>query len=369
MEQVADTPRVPPLHVAICVEGEVLDRLGIVLRHLTVGLVDQAVRTRLVSSDRRIEGLALGPIQTIVHQPIRWPVSRRRTEQMIEAFGHQPPTIVHAMSEASYRSAAAIAEHYDADLLLQLSSLADCAFLEQMNASQIARIVAFSDRLAAAIPGDTKVFADRIEVIRAGVQTFERPACFARPERVPSVVCTAPLEKASGIHRVIEAAEILRKRGRRAMFFLLGQGSQESALRRQAREHEVAATVTFAQPAGDATSVMTSADLFVCPHDDGAFRADGLQAMGAGLAVVAVPDSSGEHFRHLETAFVCKDDSATAIAGAVEELLQDRALAQRLAATALEFVRSHHSMSSMAERFAALYRGLALARSTFSIGE
>ncbi len=361
--------RIPALSVALCVDGEVLQRLGRVLRHLAVGLVDQAIRTRLVSTDARIEDLALGPIQTVVHQPIRWPVSRRRTERMIDALAPQPPTLVHAMSHLSYRVAWTIAEHFDSDLVLQVTSLSDCGALAEMDLSRVGRIVTISERLRQILESELKIPIEQVEVIRPGVQAFDQPACFARPDRVPTVLCTAALEKGFGVDRLIEAAEILRRGGRRAMFFLLGQGSHESALRRLARDHEVSATVTFAQPGSDALSVMTSADLYLRPADRGAFHADGLQAMGAGLAVVTVPDSTGDHFRSGETAMVCEGSSAKSLAAGIEELLQDRALAQRLASSGLDYVRSHHSMSAMAERAAALYRQLALIRSTFTIGE
>lgn len=365
----SDNQRIPPLSVALCVDGEAFERFGRILRHLAVGLVDQAVRTRLVGSDPRIEGLALGPIQTVLHQPIRWPLSGRRTDRVIDALAYQPPTVVHALSYRSYWVALTIAEHFDADLVAQVTSLADCAALREFDVSQIGRFVAFSDPLSALLENEIKIPRDRIEVIRPGVQAFDHPACFTRPDRAPSILCTASLEKGSGVAPLIEAAARLGKSGRRAMFFLLGQGSQESALRRQARQREVSATVIFAQPGGDALSVMTSADVFVRPADRGAFYADGLQAMGAGLAVVSVPDSTGDHFRDRETALICEDSSAKALAEGIEEILQDRSLGQRLAASALDYVRANHSMSAMAERTAALYRQLALARSTFTIRE
>jgi len=364
-----DTQRIPPVGVALCVDGEALERFGLILRHLAVGLVDQAVRTRLVSCDSRIENLALGPIQAVLHQPIHWPVSRRRTEHIIDALSQQPPTVVHAMSHLSYRTALMIAEHFDADLVIQVTSLADCAALAEFDASQAGRFVAFSDRLSGLLENEIKLPKEQIEVIRPGVQAFDRPACFARPDRVPTVICSAPLEKRTGVDRVIKAAEVLRKRDRRAMFFLVGQGSRESGLRRLARECEVSATVAFAQPGGEALSIMDSADLFVRPADCQAFCADALQAMGAGLAVVTVPDSTGDHFRPSETALICETTSATSLAEGIEELLQDRAMAQRLGASAIEYVRANHAMSVMAERTAALYRQLALARSTFSIRE
>ena len=103
------------------------------------------------------------------------------------------------------------------------------------------------------------------------------------------------------------------------------------------------------------------------PTIDTDFNADSLQALGAGVAVVAVAGGVGDHLRDGETARICRPESAEALADAIEGLLTDRAEAHRLAATGLKYVRANHAMSAMAERTAAVYRNLALPRTTFSL--
>ena len=58
---------------ALCVDADAFDRLGRVVRYLAVGLVDEAIHLRVLSSDRRVDTLSLGPIQTVPHQPITRP--------------------------------------------------------------------------------------------------------------------------------------------------------------------------------------------------------------------------------------------------------------------------------------------------------
>ena len=53
-------------------------------------------------------------------------IGNRRIEQLLGALAHQPPTVVHAMSSASYRVARVVSEAFDADLVLQVTSLEDC---------------------------------------------------------------------------------------------------------------------------------------------------------------------------------------------------------------------------------------------------
>jgi glycosyltransferase involved in cell wall biosynthesis len=126
-------------------------------------------------------------------------------------------------------------------------------------------------------------------------------------------------------------------------------------------------TVNFAQPQGDPVRAMRSADIFVRPAIDKKFHADSLQALGSGMAVVAVPGGVGDHLRNGETARICRAGSAEALAESIEELLTNRTEARELAASGLEYVRQNHGMSAMAEGTAATYRELAVPRTNFSL--
>jgi glycosyltransferase involved in cell wall biosynthesis len=364
-----DTTRVPPVSLALCISGECLDRFGPILRHLVVGLVDHVARIRLISADPRTEALALGPTQAVIHPFPRWPLTRRRIHHIAEAIASPSPTVIHAMSGPSYQVGLALADEFDADLVLQVTSLEDCAEVERFTEEHIGRFLCFSEPLSRVLHQQLKLPEELIEIVRPGISAADRPVCFARSDRAPAIVCTAPFTKAAGVDRVIEAAHIIQKRGRRAMFFLLGQGPFESALRQRARELNVLSSVTFAHPGGDAFDVISSADIFVHPSSSGCLYLDALQAMGAGLAVVAVPDPAADFFHPGQTALVCEGGAVSNLADGIDDLLADRPLAQRLAAHAIGYVRAEHSMSAMADRVAAVYRRLLLARSTFALRE
>ena len=140
-------------------------------------------------------------------------------------------------------------------------------------------------------------------------------------------------------------------------------------MRRMVRERKLSSCVTLACPAGDLAGAIRSADIFARPSADTAITADSLRAMGAGMAVVTLPSSVCDHLLGGETAVLCEKPSAEALANAIEQLITDRAGAQRIAATGMEYVRTHHPVSGMAERTANAYRTLALARATFPIAE
>jgi glycosyltransferase involved in cell wall biosynthesis len=358
-----------PIAAALCVDPEAFERFGRVLRHLLVGLVDQAVGLRLISSDPRIETLTLGPVQTIVHPRLVWPAAGRRIELLLDTLSQQPPTVVHAMSNASYRVASAIATTLDTDLVLQVTSLADCDAIANLEKVRVGRFVTFDRPLQRVLEEQLKIPAESIEFIPPGVRAATHAACFADPERVPTLLCFSPLERGSGVDRLIEAMDFLTKRGHDAMLFLMGQGKQESTLRRQIRERRLSGCVTLASPAGDRAQAMHSADLFIRPGSDNAFFEGALQAMAAGMVVVTTPSAASDLFEHDETAVVCDKPKGESLAQAIEQLLEDRDRARRIAMAAMERVRTHHAVSNMAQRTADTYRKLALARATFSIKE
>lgn len=355
--------------VALCLDGDVFDRFGPVLRHLVVGLVDQAVQIRLVGTDARIEGLKLGPVQSVLYRRIVWPVRGRRTEQLMEMLATDPPTIAHAMSGESYAVGLDIADAFDTDVALQVTSVADCERITQLDTTRVGVFIAMSDPLVEILLTQLSLPEERIALVRPGVRTATDSRRGILTKGEPTILCTAPLESGGGVDKLIKAAAILKKRGHEFLLFLLGTGAKETALRRLAHDRGLDRCVIFSHPTGDLVQAMQSADIFVHPSEDAALSADGLSAMGNGMAVVCVPNAVCDYYRHDDTALVAEHATADALADSIQRLLADRALAHRLAAAGVEYLRTHHAWSGMAERTAAAYRQFALNRATFSMRE
>lgn len=358
-----------PVHVALCVDADALDRFEDMLRHLVVGLVDQAVQLCLISADARVESLCLGPVQSLTHERMVWPAAGRRLKRLLNDLAPHPPTIVHAFSSGSYALARDLADAFEADAVLSVTSLADCEAIAQTGVHGVERIVALSDPLAAVVLNQLNVPADRVSLIRPGVQTLEHFASFAQPDRIPTIVSTSPLERGRGIAHLIDSVDLLKRRGHDLMLFLLGRGRREERFRKLIRDRGLSSIITVAHPIGDVTQALRNADIFVLPAQVPILSADTLQAMGAGVAVVAFPNSLCDYLVPGETAVVCQRTTQEALADAIEGLLRDRSEAQRIATCGMEHVRAHHSVSEESQRLADVYRGMGLARTTFPITE
>lgn len=369
MSDSLDSQGPPPAQVALCISSDALDRFGGLLRHLVVGLVDQAVRLQLVSADDRIESLCLGPVRAFLHDRMVWPVAGRRFKKLTGELAPQPPTIVHALTSGSYALARELADVFDADVVCTVTSLADCEALERAGVHGVARVFAMSDPLHTVVIEQLRAPPERVSLIRPGVGVMERAACFSEPGRVPSILSTSPLERGSGVDQLVEAVDLLKQRGHEIMLFLLGRGRCEDAIRRQIRRRGLSSVVTLAHPHGDVTGALRNADIFVLPNGKPTLSADTLQAMGAGVAVVAYPNPICDHLLAGVTASVCQRSTADALADAIEGLVHDRTEAQAMAQRGMEHVRSHHAVSEEAERSAGAYRELTLARTTIRITE
>lgn len=355
--------------VCLCVETEAFDRLGRVIRHLAVGLIDQAVNVQVISSDPRVNSLALGPIRTVRYHSPRLNRLNRQAQEVVAAMGQRSPTIVHALGSSSYGIAARVAGHFEADLILHISSTADCRTVAEWRDESPALYIAAAEPLMQTLRTGSAAGGERTELVRPGVFVAGEVSTRLKAWTTPSILCTSHFEHGSGVDHLLWAVGRLRQRGIHALVFLLGRGRFESNLRRQVRELGLDSQVTFAAPMGDPLDAMKGADVYVRPSRDAAFHVDSLQAMGMGLATVAYPSPVTDHLHHDETAFVCEAASGEALSDALARMIGDRAYTQRLAASAREYVRQHHTISQMAERSATAYRRLALAQRTIPLPE
>lgn len=356
------------INVLVCLGEDVLDRVGVILRHVLVGLVDQGISIRLASSDARIDDLALGPIRTLHYEPLTAFTRRHRIKKLAELLRSSPPSIIHAVSWPSFAVSAALAEALDAELVLHVTSLQDCERLLRISPSDVAHVIVVSEPLRNVVIEQLRLRPAHVTLVRPGLSVANEPTCFASPHRRVTLLSTSSFTREGGVERLIAAMDMIRSHGRDVLAFLMGGGPKEPDLRGLVREHGLTASVMFAEPLQDVAAAMHGADIFVRPNSEPTFAFNGLQAMALGLAVVTFPDALNDHFQAGKTAYVCGTPTARGLADCILDVLTDPARARSTAANAIGYIRTHHSMSEMAERTAAIYRALALPRTTFSLG-
>lgn len=109
----------------------------------------------------------------------------------------------------------------------------------------------------------------------------------ANPANPPTLLCVARLTAQKNHTVLITALAKLRASQPDVILQLVGDGPEESALRAAAEAHGVAAAVDFLGTRTDVTALMAAADLLVLPSAFEGLPLVILEAMAAGLPVVA----------------------------------------------------------------------------------
>lgn len=215
--------------------------------------------------------------------------------------------------------------------------------------------------------------ADRIEVVRVGVDLSRSPAdsdeahrgedSTERVDETPLVLCVGTLHEVKGQAHLIEAIAELARRGRDVRAELIGDGEDRDTLRSLIDELGVASRVRLvgALPHEHVLARYRRAAVVVAPSvpsSDG--RKEGIptvliEAMAAGAGVVA-SDLAGisELVQHDVTGLLVPPGDSRAISDAIEVVLDDADAATRRRAAASELVRTEYDADVTAARIRTL---------------
>jgi len=190
---------------------------------------------------------------------------------------------------------------------------------------------------------------DRVHLIRTGID-MQRFLPGPAPDLPFRILCVARLVEKKGVGTLVEACRLLRDRHRAVQCEIIGEGVLRGRLEAQIREANLEDRVHLL---GAATQAVVRAHygrahLFVLPCQVAANGdADGLpvsltEALSAGLPVISTPVTGiPEVLRDGENGLLVPSGDAAALAGAIEQVLDDEALYRRLAANARPSVAAH----------------------------
>jgi glycosyltransferase involved in cell wall biosynthesis len=197
--------------------------------------------------------------------------------------------------------------------------------------------------------------ADKIAVVSNGldVDQFQPRRGTSRPRRVAVV---ANLRPEKGHDVLIDAAVDVLRHFPDAGFELVGGGPERETLVARAEARRVRGAFTFLGHREDVAARLAAADIFVLPSRSEAFPNAVLEAMTAGLPIVA----SGvggicELIDDNRTGLLVPAGDPRALADRLRLLMTDPALATRLGDAARADARARYSFDRMVAAFDALY--------------
>ncbi|HYO25439.1 MAG TPA: glycosyltransferase [Lacipirellulaceae bacterium] len=176
------------------------------------------------------------------------------------------------------------------------------------------------------------------------------------------IAMAGPLERRKGLDEAIWDFELLRVLHPRARLVLLGDGPDRCRLERYAHLVSEPGCVRFPGYRADVAALLPHADVFWQLDAAEATPLALLEAMSAGVpAVVSGLPALEAAVRHEETGLVVRRGHRAGVARATDQLLNDRALAQRLGAEAAAEVRGRWTLDAAEAACEAAY-GEALGR-------
>jgi len=182
---------------------------------------------------------------------------------------------------------------------------------------------------------------------------------------VPVVGLVGRLQPWKGQDRLLEAQALLRERGLEIQTLIVGGDSwglspdYAASLPRLAARLALGDSVTLTGEVPDAGPYVERMDVLVNASDPEPFGIVLLEAMARGIAVVAVDSGGpGEFIDNGRTGVLARSGEPDALADALESLLRDGALRERLALAGRESFRAEFTEVALQRRFFAVLQEL-----------
>ena len=236
------------------------------------------------------------------------------------------------------------------------------ALVQRWMLRKAARAFAVSRELAQAMVTEIGVAPDRFEVIYNGVDTQRfnaRPPGARQATRSPVVIGTVGrLVSVKNYPLLLRAVQKLPSSLPWTLRFI-GDGPERAKLEALARELQIEARVEFLGHSENVAALLDDLDIFVLPSISEGMSNTLLEAMAAGVAVVA-SDVGGnpEIIEAGRSGLLFASGDVDGAARQIESLLADPSLRARIAAAGNARVHETFSMRAMLEQYQNLYKGV-----------
>ena len=233
--------------------------------------------------------------------------------------------------------------------------------------SATSRIVTTGERLREQLIRDNRYRPETIVSVPTGIDLARyAPADRAQAKAKlgldpvqPCIGIVATLRSWKGHRYLVEAFAGLKQTNARLL--MVGDGPGRDNLKQQVAQLGLGERVHMPGNQADVVPWLQALDVFALPSyaNEGVPQAL-MQAMAAGVPVISTRVGSiDELIRHEETGLMVPAQDAAALRAAIERLLGDPALGEKLAQAARAWVQSRDSRERMLDSMEAVFRGIA----------
>ncbi len=216
-----------------------------------------------------------------------------------------------------------------------------------------------------ALVENERISGNRIEIIYNGINTDVQIEPVGRralglDADWPVIVHVGNFRKVKNQGLAIRAMNLLISRGLRAYLVFVGEGEEIVKIKRLAEEFKLNAYVRFLGKRKDVLSILAESDIMINTSISEACSVAILEAMLAGLPVVATDvGGNSELVVENETGFLADVNNADDFANKIERVLCDIDLRKRLGVAGRERVKKYFDVKKMYKEYIDLYERVA----------
>lgn len=310
-----------------------------------------AARPGLLDAERRRRNIQFIPFTVNLEHPIlfQW----NTWHQDIASLKAFEADILHFHGTELDRSAIRIARALQKPYVLTFDGFRQRRPRVHISHRWCRKLIATSEALREDLVNLAGIDKERIEVVPPGLclSDYERYSHKRKPGAAPVIGTLCRLLPTKGLEGFLRAAQLVLQSATNAQFVIVGEGPYRRSLWRLAETLGIARHVTLPGMAYDHRAALCSLDVFVAPLLEETSQFPVLEAMACARPVVAT--SVGSTYQIVKdgvTGRLVPRGDVDALANAITELIQDRALATRLGEQARRGVAENYDVARIAER-------------------
>ncbi len=348
------------MHAALLTNTAWLDEQLRLFRQLVVGLMDEQVRVTQVVPDQLApeESNVFGQVVTWRDSP--WPWRRRlRLLRLADELDRLDVDLIHAMDGRLWQAAMRLASRLEAPVVLQAASVLDI--------SEVGRVMRRHDpRCRAGFVAATEPLREAIVrqvgeafpvwTIPLGVYVAQQRPSQSTDTRILCAVVSGTGEPDEDYEALFAAMRELIDDHPHLQFFLDGQRGEQHGLWQMAKRMRLLENVSLVPRRLGHRELLIKADVLIQPQATGRARTLTLQAMAAGLPVLAKADPWIDDLVDGTTAWLASSADAGTWAKLLRRVIEAPKDTWELGERARAWVAQRHQPSAQVRATVDLYR-------------
>lgn len=198
----------------------------------------------------------------------------------------------------------------------------------------------------------------KVVTVHNGIKDIPTPKPFEMRHDVVNIITASRIDKVKGLSYMMEAVEILKQRGLKFHYYMIGEGPELNEMKHICKEKKLEDMVSFEGFQSNVPEWLAATDIFVLPSLYEYHSIAVLEAMRAGKAIVATTvGGNGESITDMEQGLMVPAADSKAFADALERIIRDADLRKRLSENARKRFEEEFTEDAMKRNLVRVIKG------------